>query len=96
MYKRPSRMQNYAGLDRIWAPFRYYEDKIAVARKHGFLSWYEFIVEAYAQLQSCYKIAAITGMSVAGIRETVRKFGIETAGAGTGWYDRRGKKRRWR
>ena len=76
----------YQGPDRIFAPFRYYADKLAVARKHGFSSWHEFITEAYAQYQSCYRVAKIAGMSVYGIHDTLRKFGVKRAGQGTGWY----------
>lgn len=84
----------YHPIDRIFAPLRYYDEKLAMARKHGFDCWYSFVVEAYDQLGSAEKLAKLCGMTKAGVLTMLRKFGIERRRAGSGWYDRKGMKRR--
>lgn len=46
---------NYVYPDTLIEPFRYYDDKLKIAQKHGFNSWIEFLWEAYAQYESCEK-----------------------------------------
>lgn len=68
--------------DTLAQPFRYYNDKLSVARKHGFNSWIEFLYEAYAQYESCAKLSKICGMSKDGVRDSLLKIGVKIKGKG--------------
>jgi hypothetical protein len=75
----------YVGLDKYMAPFAYYEDKLELARKHGFNDFVSFMTELWAQYESCDQIAKIIGHSKRGVRFIVHKMGFKMRGPGKIW-----------
>ena len=71
-------LYDYTPMDWQWLGLvRYYDDKIAVARKNGFENLTEFLRACYWQWESCSAVGKYLGMSQLGALLLLTKAGCE-------------------